>query len=310
MHLAHFARREHHPKERQAAPRNREAKQCHRQRAREVGTHLTKKKKGNLQYREARKATLTKRGWKATPHTRGTESISSLLPWCRFPTSPWCGAAFSLLWCGAAFHSPPLCGAASTHSFGGSAFLPFQRCGCAPLPSLLVVCFPSTVWVELLCTPFGRCSFLPFPHLKKLKHKKRENATKPRETQKGRQEREREGGAHQTVANDAWAATNFTCASSVVGPCKRRESDMSPYRASVPFFASAPHAKLKAFVRDVRGFTRCVRFLCIIICHGRRMNLTLGRPKRALMTLLQTFVVYFLLFQKPLEHVGFLLPVV
>ena len=105
---------------------------------------------------------------------------------------------------------------------------------------------------------------------------------------------------------DAWA-TNFTCASSKLCPSTRR---WAPYCSSVPLFATAPHAKSKTFVRDVRGFIRCARPLTIVLSRGKYMCHILGRPMRALMTSPCTFVVYFLWLLMPLEHAGCFVPVV
>ena len=60
--------RQHHATERQSSAIAKE---------RGNSAHTLRRKREHLQCREARKATLTKRGWKAAQHTRGAESINA-----------------------------------------------------------------------------------------------------------------------------------------------------------------------------------------------------------------------------------------
>ena len=64
----------------------------------------------------------------------------------------------------------------------------------------------------------------------------------------------------------------------------------APYPPFVHFFAFALHARLKAFVTDVRGALTCARLLFIVVSRGRYMCDILGRCRRSSMTSLHTFV--------------------
>ena len=68
-------------------------------------------------------------------------------------------------------------------------------------------------------------------------------------------------GRHLQV--HSWAATKLFCTFSVLSAHAANVRYQTPSRSSAPFFTAAPHAKMEAIVRDVRGFVRCVRPLLI-----------------------------------------------
>ena len=98
-----------------------------------------------------------------------------------------------------------------------------------------------------------------------------------REARTGRTREEEGGGQREgertgtTKRQPVWAVPSFTCACSIFQPFS--QSDVSSTMPPIRTFFLQPNRMLdeKAFVRDVRGLTRCVHPLLIVVSRGRYM---------------------------------------